>query len=87
MQKRPLVQLPNNNTIASTKEGQNLLSKHISPTESKVMVLPGLKSASLVSLNQLCDDRGIIGLDNKRLVVVKDQIVVLEGTKNFEHGL
>ena len=83
----PSVQLPNNTTIAATKQGQLPLSKHISSTGSSAMVLSGLKISSLVSLGQLCNDGCIIGLDSTELVVVKNSNIVLKGTRNLKDGL
>ena len=85
--KGPSVQLPNNTTIAATKQGQLPLSKHISSTGSSAMVLLGLKSSSLMSLGQLYNDRCIIGLNSKRLVGVKNNNIVPKGTRNLEDGL
>ena len=85
--KGPSIQHPNNTTITATKQGQLTLSKHISATGSIVMVLPGIKSSSPVSLDHLCDNGCIIGLNSKGLGGVKNDNIVLEGTRNVEHGL
>ena len=46
----PAVLLPNNQTISSTKQGQLNISKQLSSKAQTAMVLPGLQSASLISI-------------------------------------
>ena len=46
------------------------------------MILPGLKSASLVSIGQLCDDHCDVYSYRHTLLEVKDKEVVLEGKRN-----
>ena len=48
------------------------------------MILPALKSTSLVSLGQLCDDGCKITLDENTLLATKNDIPVLRGYCN--HG-
>ena len=51
------------------------------------MILPGLKSASLISIGQLCDDDCDVYLNNKILLAVKDNEVIMEGKRNLNDGL
>ena len=51
------------------------------------MILPGLKSASLILIGQLCDDNCDVFLNKNTLLVVKDKEVILEGTRNQADGL
>ena len=51
------------------------------------MILPGLKSASLISIGQLCDDNCDVFLNKHTLLEVKDEEVILEGTRNQADGL
>ena len=67
----PAVLLPNNQTISTTKQGQLNISKHLSTKVQTAMDLPGLQSASLISIGQLCDDNCRVVLNNKKLVAIK----------------
>ena len=53
----------------------------------KATVLPDLKSSSLISLGQLCDDNCKVLLDKKKLQVFKENDVILEGIRNPKDGL
>ena len=46
----PSVVIPNNSTIAVTSQGDLPISEKLSPCARNAMILPGLKSASLVSI-------------------------------------
>jgi hypothetical protein len=48
--KGPAVLLPNGETIASTKKGRLPLSDNLSNEATTAMILPGLESASLISI-------------------------------------
>ena len=61
----PSVLIPNGETIASTKKGIVPLSQHLSTEASTAKILPGLSSASLVSIGKLCDDDCKVFLDKK----------------------
>ena len=51
------------------------------------MILPQLKSASLISIGQLCDDNCDVHLNKTKLVAIKNDKVILEGTGNYVDGL
>ena len=51
------------------------------------MILPGLKSASLISIGQLCDDDCDVLLNKTKLVAIKDNKIILKGTRNYSDGL
>ena len=51
------------------------------------MILPALKSSSLVSLGQLCDDQCVVLLSNKDLHVIKDNKIIMQGKRNPTDGL
>ena len=78
----PSVLLPNGDKISSTEEGLIPLSPKLSTIASTDMVLPGLQSASLISIGQLCDDNCDVFLNNHTLLAVKEKEVILEGTRN-----
>ena len=65
------VLLPNAQSIKSTTEGILPLDTSLSKIARKTMVLPQLKSSSLISLGQLCDDYCKLDLDKKSLKVIK----------------
>ena len=83
----PSVLIPNGATIASTKKGTLPLSNHLTTEGSTAKILPGLSSASLVSLGKLCDDDCKVFLDKKNLIAVKDDEIILEGKRNKYDGL
>ena len=81
------VLLPNAQSIKSTTEGILALDTSLSNTARKAMVLPQLKSSSLISLGQLCDDDCKVHLDKKTLKVIKNNKLILDGQRNQSDGL
>ena len=71
----PSVVLPDADTIAPTKKGSIPLSTKLSPSAQTTTILPQLKSSSLISLGQICDDDCTVILDKKNLVAIKDKNV------------
>jgi hypothetical protein len=78
----PSVLLPNRKTIQATQKGQLPLSTKLSPQAQTAMILPQLKSASLISIGQLCDDNCDVLLNKHHLVAIKDKQVILTGVRN-----
>ena len=70
----PSVRLSNKHTINVTSQEQLPMSEALSQRAQNAMILPGLKSASLISLGQLCDD-------NCNLLLNKRQIFAIKTTK------
>ena len=83
----PQVILPNKQTIGITSQGALPLSALLSDRAKKASILPGLKSASLISIGQLCDDGCDVLLNNKKLLAIKEHKIILEGTRNYSDGL
>ena len=83
----PSVLLPNNSTIAVTSKGQLALSSNLSARAKNAMILPGLKSASLISIGQLCDDGCNVLLNDRKLYALKNKEIVIEGDRNPSDGL
>ena len=83
----PTVTLPNLTTITSTQQGQLPLSQKLSHQAKQAAVLTDLHSASLISFGQLCDDNCKVLLDKKKCYVMKDQELILQGTRNYNDGL
>ena len=59
----------------------------LSSRAENVVILPSLKSASLISLGQLCDDDCKVLLDKRKLYAVKKNTLVLQGDRNKDDGL
>ena len=49
--------------------------------------MPGLKSASLISLGQLTDDGCDVRMNDKKLKVTKEKETIMTGHRNFTDGL
>ena len=67
----PEVMLPHTGTIAPTLKGQLSLSNKLSKQAQTATSLPALKSSSLVSLGQLCDDNCTVIFDKHKLLAIK----------------
>ena len=83
----PSVLLPNGDKISSTKAGTLPLHSCLTDRASTAMILPSLKSASLISIGQLCDDNCEVFLNKTSLVAVKNDDIILEGIRNPTDGL
>ena len=83
----PEVQLPNKKVLKLTKQAQLPLHPALSKQNKSAMIPPGLESASLVLLGQLAEDDCKIVLTNNQLVAIKDDRVILTGTRNRNDGL
>ena len=87
----PSVTLPNNKQILPTNQGLIPLSTQLSKSSRTATVLPQLKSSSLISLGQICDDSCTVLLNKEKLYALKDKNitynfnkkdVLIEGTRN-----
>ena len=78
----PSVLLPNRETITANQKGQLPLSSALSTRAQTAMILPQLKSASLISIGQLCDDECDVLLNKQHLIAIKDKKVILTGVRN-----
>ena len=87
----PSVILPYADTLAPSKQGIINLSTSLSTNAQRATVLPKLKSTSLISLGQICDDKVTIVIDNKKSIAAKtknikitvtDSDIILKGTRN-----
>ena len=83
----PKVLLPNNDKITVTSQGLLPLSIDLSSRDRNIMILPGLKSASLISIKQLCGDGCSVLLNEHTLIEVKSKKIILEGERNYSDGL
>ncbi len=63
--------------IVADRKGILPLSEEVSDAAKTAMILPNLRSASLISMGQLCDDGCDILFNKHVLVVMKNKRVVL----------
>lgn len=82
----PSVMLPDMSVIQATQQGQ-LGIPNLTTTATKAHVLPHLRSASLLSLGQLCDNDCEVTLTKKDISIKKDKKLILQGHRNLNDGL
>ena len=70
--------LPDGDLLAPSQKGLLPLSNEFSNEAKEATVLKALKSSSLVSLGQICDDNCTIILDKEKLVALKSPNVQTE---------
>lgn len=81
------ITLPNNKAAPSTIQGALSISPVLSLKAKQVLVLLKLKSSSLISFDQLCNDDRIISLDKKDIKLCKDEKLIIRGYRNPSDGL
>ena len=69
----PAVTLPDGSTLQPSQQGTLPFPSIILPEARRETILEGLKSASLIFLGQLCDNKCKILLDETDLNVVKEK--------------
>ena len=84
LQNGPKAVLPNNTTIAAAAQGDLPLHPYLTP---KALIYPQLKSESLLSIGQLCDDGCTAVFDKENLNIYKQNELVLKGNRNKQDGL
>ena len=75
----PTVQLPNNETMSTTRTVNITLVIIISTDAKKARIFDGLHSALLISLGQLCDDKCVAILDKNEINIIKGKTLILKG--------
>ena len=83
----PSVTLPDKTTLTPTHTGTLKISPHLSTRAQTATVLPGLKSSSLISMGQLCDDNCNVLLTKTNMYAIKKDDLVLRGVRNPRDGL
>jgi len=83
----PSVTLPDADKIAPSHQGILNIHSNLSHAATVGTVLPQLKSASLLSLGQLCDDGCDVLLHKNNLYAMKDKEIILKGFRNKTDGL
>ena len=81
------VTLPNEGNTRKIQQGSLPLSNKLSKKIGIETVLQEFRSFSLLSLGQLCDDDCDILLNKKKMYVIKDKLLILQGTRNNLDGL
>ena len=72
----PKFQLPNNDTMSTTRTGIIPLEISLSAHEKKVHIFDGLHSASLISLGKLCDYDCVAILDQNEINILKVKTLI-----------
>jgi hypothetical protein len=75
--------MPNNDTLQATERGELDFSCSLSEKARTAVILPGPKSASLISFGKLCDDNYEVLLTKHKMYAVKNNKIILEGNRNF----
>ena len=92
----PSVILPDDDKLQPSQQGTIPILYKLSAAAQQATVLTNLRSSSLISLGQICDDNCTILLDNKKLVAaktknvtfnVKPDDIIMEGYRNPIDGL
>jgi hypothetical protein len=73
--------------MTSTITGSLPLHNSLSKNATTAHAFKDLKSASLISLGQLCDDNCQVQLDKDSLQVYKNDVLILQGHSNRANGL
>ena len=86
-QQGPRVRLPDNTVMTPTKHG-HLPIPTLSPATTSTHVYNKLRSASLVSVGQLCDEDCLAVFSKKYLHIFnKNGKVIINGSRNLQDGL
>ena len=80
------VQLPDETIIESTHDA-TLPINGISNFAKEATIFPDLTSASLLSIGQLCNDDCTAIFTKQNMKVIKNEKVILHGTRNLSDGL
>jgi len=92
----PSVTQPDSTQLQPSSQGLLTLSNALSTDAQKATILPNLKSSTLISLGQICDDNCSVLLNKNKLYAVKDDDItynfdrnnfILEGSRNPNDGL
>ena len=83
----PTVRVANGATITSTKQVTLQLSPLLSQHAQKGHILPNLRSGSLISIGQLCDDNCVAIFRKHHVTILKQGQAIIHGTRNRSNGL
>ena len=82
----PEVSVANGETITPEFKALLPLSKNLSEKAQKAFIFEDLKTGSLVSLGQLCDDDCIENFSKYNVDIIKKDTVIIQGTRT-DNGL
>ena len=82
----PRVILPDNSVLTPSHEC-NLKLPGMSNKGTSAYIFPELKSASLISVGQLCDDGCTVTFTANDVKAIKENNIVLQGTRNWQDKL
>ena len=82
----PKVHFPNGNTTTAKQQG-NIPLKSLSSPATDALVLPGLTSANLISVGQLCDDGCEVRFNKEAATILKNNKIITTGIRNLRDGL
>ena len=83
----PTVQLPNNETMSTTRTENITLESSLSAHAKKTHIFDGLYSASYISLSQMFDDDCVAILYKNIINILKGKTLILKGHRNKTDGL
>ena len=83
----PTVHQPDATPLKAMGTGQLPLSSKLSSRAQQGLIVPNLRSSSLVAMGPLCDDGCHVVLSKDKLSVVKDGEIILRGTRNKQDDL
>ena len=69
----PMIIITDAVTLQANKHGSIPIPSTLSPAETIATIVPGLKSSSLFSLGQLCDDGCNILLNKQKMYSIKNK--------------
>ena len=78
--------LPDNSKIKIKEVGQLNTSAKLGIIGKTASVVPGLRSASLMSVGALCDDNCTVHFDKREVKVIKNAELVMHGMRNTTDG-
>ena len=82
----PKATLPNDQVIQASCEG-TIPFKKLSQQAKKAFIYPDLSNESLLSIGQFCDDDCVAVFTKTSVYIVKNNELVIEGTRNLTDGL
>ena len=83
----PRVGLPDGSIVQGSQAGYMKLHPALTSHAQKAHIFPCIKSSSLISIGQLCDDGCTVVLNNKEIGIYKNNTIILRGKRNFTDGL
>ena len=82
----PEVILPSGNTITPSHTA-SLNLPMLSKLATKAYIFPHLKFANLLSVGQFCDDNCVVTFDKYKAIVLKNNKIILQGTRDPLNGM